>query len=192
MVGAEAGIDEAVLLRLGIEHRYLPARTLEREGLGRRMIRSLPAISRIFDAAHRRRQPHTALLVEHAVVIVGPLAPDLLFAPIGGGADRIEHGRAMERRAERLRRIGIGDRHLGEAVELAQRLFLHRLGHPGGLDLRAQLLNLLGLLVRAGGGSKRGNARQHACECCDQDELARVRNHGVFPILEPKDRSRAR
>ena len=113
-MGAEAGIDEAVLLGFGIEHRHLPARAFEREGLGRRMVRPLPAVSRIFDAAHRRRQPHAALLVEHAVVIVGPLAPDLLFTPIGRGADRIEHGRAMERRAERLRRIGIGDRHLGE------------------------------------------------------------------------------
>src|SRR5437773_7307647 len=103
-MGAEAGINEAVFLGLRIEHRYLPARAFEREGLGRRMIRTLPAVSGIFDAAHHRRQPHAALLVEHAVVIVGPLAPDLLFAPIGGGADRIEHSRAMERRAERLRR----------------------------------------------------------------------------------------
>src|SRR5688572_3026426 len=111
MMGAEAGIDEAVFLDFGIEYRHLPPRSFEREGLGRRMVRPFAAVSRIFDAAHRRRQPHAALLVQHAVVIVGPLAPDLLFTPIGRGADRIEESRAMEWRAERLWRIGIGDRH---------------------------------------------------------------------------------
>src|SRR4051812_50078276 len=87
------------------------------------MVGPFPAVSRIFDATHRRRQPHAALLVEHAVVIVGPLAPDLLFAPIGRGADRIEERRAMEWRGGRLRRIWVGER-----------AFLER--HPVGLLIK--------------------------------------------------------
>ena len=43
--------------------------------------------------------------------------------------------------------LGRGDRHLRQAIELAQRLLLDRLGHAGGIDLRAQLVDLLGLLV---------------------------------------------
>src|SRR6059058_815929 len=38
MMGAEAGIDEAVLLGLGIENRNLPSGAFQREGLGRRMV----------------------------------------------------------------------------------------------------------------------------------------------------------
>jgi len=38
-------------------------------------------------------------------------------------------------------------RHLGQAIELAQRFFLDRLRHPGGLDLLGDLFDLLGLIV---------------------------------------------
>ncbi len=43
--------------------------------------------------------------------------------------------------------LGGRHRHLRQAIELAQRFLLHRLGHAGGIDLRAQLVDLLGLLV---------------------------------------------
>src|SRR5215204_5789582 len=98
-MGAEAGIDEAVFLSFWIEHRHLPAGAFDREGLGGRMVGAFAAVSRIFDAARGRRQPDAALLVEHAVVSGGPLAPDLLFAPLGRGADRMEERRAVKRRA---------------------------------------------------------------------------------------------
>ena len=57
----------------------------------------------LFDAAHGRRKPHPALLVEHAIVVVGPLAPDLLLAPVGRGRRRLRGGGGMERRSERFR-----------------------------------------------------------------------------------------
>src|SRR5438046_928906 len=40
-----------------------------------------------------------------------------------------------------------GDPHLGEPVELAERLFFHRLGHAGRLDFFLELLDLLRLVV---------------------------------------------
>ena len=43
--------------------------------------------------------------------------------------------------------LGGGHRHLGQAVQLADRLLLHRLRHPGGVDLLAQLLDFLRLVV---------------------------------------------
>src|SRR5262249_13293770 len=75
MVSPEASIDEAVLHCLGIEHRYLPPRLLERKHFGRRMVRTLLAECWIIDPAHGRGKPHPAALVEHAVVIVGALVP---------------------------------------------------------------------------------------------------------------------
>ena len=47
----------------------------------------------------------------------------------------------------RHRVFGGGRRHLRKPVELPERFLLDRLGHPGGLDLRAKLLDLLGLIV---------------------------------------------
>ena len=38
-------------------------------------------------------------------------------------------------------------RHLRQAIELAQRFLLHRLGHAGRFDLLGELLDLLGLIV---------------------------------------------
>ena len=43
--------------------------------------------------------------------------------------------------------LGGGDRHLRQAIELAQRFLLDRLGHAGRVDLGAQLVDFLGLLV---------------------------------------------
>ena len=43
--------------------------------------------------------------------------------------------------------LGGGDRHLREAIELAQRFLLDAVGHAGRFDLAAQLLDFLGLLV---------------------------------------------
>ena len=53
MMGPEAGVDERVLSRLGIEHRELAVRPLHREDLGRGMIGALLAEVRVV----RRREP---------------------------------------------------------------------------------------------------------------------------------------
>ena len=77
--------------------------------------------------------------VEHALGagqiddFVGPLRPGQRDQPVEIGArDRV------------FRR---GDRHLRQAVELALGFLLDRLGHAGGLDLLAKLLDFLGLIV---------------------------------------------
>ena len=114
VVGAEACIEVVVFHRLGIKHRHLTSRLVEREDLGRGMIRALLAEGRVLGAAHRRREPHPALPVEHAVVVVSALAPDLLVAPIGRGRRRRRRGREMERRSERFRRVRIETGHLKE------------------------------------------------------------------------------
>ena len=41
-----------------------------------------------------RGKRDAALLVEHAVLVVGPLAPDLLVAPVGRGLHRLGGGEA--------------------------------------------------------------------------------------------------
>ena len=43
--------------------------------------------------------------------------------------------------------LGRGDRHLREAIQLAHRLLLDALRHPGGLDLLRELFDVLGLIV---------------------------------------------
>ena len=65
--------------------------------------------------------------------LVGPLVPGQRDQPVEIGA---RHGV-----------FGGSGRHLREAIELAEGLFLHRVGHPDGVDLRAQLLGFLGLLI---------------------------------------------
>ena len=65
--------------------------------------------------------------------LVGPLGPRQRDDPVEIGA--------------RHRVLGGGGRHLRQPVELAQRFLLHRLGQPGGIDLLAQLLDVLGLVV---------------------------------------------
>ena len=114
VVRAEASVDEAVLHRLGIEHRDLTSGAVEREYLGRGMVRILLAEGWVLDSAHGRGEPHPAGLVEHAVVVVGALTPDLLVSPIGRGLVRLRCGGGMERRPERFRRIRIRDRHFEE------------------------------------------------------------------------------
>ncbi len=94
-MGAKAGVDETVLHGLGIEHRHLPPRAFERKRFGRGVIRAFFAKGRIFNAAHRRREPHPALAVEHTVVIVRPLAPDFLLTPVGRSVNRFERGIGM-------------------------------------------------------------------------------------------------
>jgi hypothetical protein len=78
------------------------------------MVGALLAEGRIVDAAHRGREPDAALLVEHAVVVVGALAPDLLLAPVGRGRGRLGCGRGMEGRPERFGCVWVRDRHLEE------------------------------------------------------------------------------
>ena len=65
--------------------------------------------------------------------LVGALGPRQRDEPVEVGA---RHGV-----------LGGGGRHLRQPVELAQRFLLDRLGQPGGVDLLAQLLDLLGLVV---------------------------------------------
>ena len=91
-MGLEAGVYEGVFHRLGIEHRERAVRLLQREQLGRGVVRALLAEVGVLGAAHRRRHPYPALLVDHGVVVVDLAVPDLLVAPIGGGAQRFGHG----------------------------------------------------------------------------------------------------
>ena len=128
---AEAGVDEGVLHRLRIEHRHLPRGHLEREHLGRRMIGTLLAERGVRPVAHRRRDPHAALLVEHRVVVVGARVPELFLAPIGRGRER-PHARGVSR-PERFRHARIGHRHLERR-------------HPGGL--RVQDRHVVGRVFR--------------------------------------------
>src|SRR5918993_2828475 len=78
------------------------------------MVRAFLAKGGIIDPAHSRGEPDPALLVEHAIVVVGALAPDFLVVPIGRGLRRLRGGRGMERRPERFRSVWIRDGHLEE------------------------------------------------------------------------------
>jgi hypothetical protein len=80
---SEAGVDEGVVHRLGIEDGKLPAAFLEREQLGGRVVRSRLAKGWVIPPAHRRGEPDAAFVVEHRVVIVGSGVPKLLVAVIG-------------------------------------------------------------------------------------------------------------
>ena len=111
-MGAEARVDEGVLHCFGIEHRRLTAGTLERESLGGWVFGSFLAEVRIVDAAHRRRQPQPALLVEHRIVIVRSAIPDLLLAPIGRRRQRLHRRRGMQWRSKHFRHCRILHRQL--------------------------------------------------------------------------------
>src|SRR5215468_5793873 len=82
MMRAEAGIDEFIFHRFWIEHGNLARTLVDWEGLGVRVLRALLAPVRVIHAAHSRRQPDTALLVEHRVVIVGARVPQNFATPI--------------------------------------------------------------------------------------------------------------
>ena len=86
------------------------ARAVQREHLGRRMIGALLARSRVVHAAHVGGEPDPALVVPHAVMVVGLGVPDLLVAPIGRGLQRLG-GRGVSG-SERFRRVGIAHRRL--------------------------------------------------------------------------------
>ena len=113
-MGAETGFDEGVLHRFRVEHGHLALRHVDREGLGRRMIRALLAEGGVVVTAHIGRKPHPALPVEHAVVVVSLLRPDLLHSPVRRGRQRLVERRGVERRPERLGHAVIQDRHLEE------------------------------------------------------------------------------
>jgi hypothetical protein len=67
---------------------------------------------------------------------------DDLLGPLGPGQ---RHQPVQIRARDGV--LGRRDRHLGQAIELAGRLLQHGLGHAGRLDLVAQLVDLLGLVV---------------------------------------------
>ena len=62
---------------------------------------------------------------------------------------RLAHGSAIEPVDVGARHgvFGGRGRHLRQPVELAQRFLLHLVGHARGFDLRAQLVDFLGLVV---------------------------------------------
>src|SRR3989442_13680153 len=76
------------------------------------MIRALLAEGWILDAANSGGKPHAALLVEHAVVVVGPLTPDFLVAPVGRGLHRLCGGGGVEGWSKRFGSVRIRDWHL--------------------------------------------------------------------------------
>ena len=83
VVRGEAGVDERVLLRPGIEHRDVAHGAVHREGLRRRVIRAGLAERGVVGAAHRRREPQPAVAPEHRVVVVDARLPDALAGPVG-------------------------------------------------------------------------------------------------------------
>ena len=103
MVRLEAGADQRDLAGLGLDHRQVPRRGLQREHLGRRMVRALLAEVRIRRRADARGEPDPALLVVHRVVRAGLAVPDRLLAPVGRRRHRIVLVR---------RRLRIAHRHL--------------------------------------------------------------------------------
>src|ERR1035437_3479179 len=111
-MGCEAGVDEAVLHGLGIEHRHLACRLFERERLGRRMIRAFLAKGRVIHPAHGGREPYPTLLVEHGVVIIRPSIPKFLFTPVSRSLQWLDAGGMTG--PERFRHLGIRHRHLAE------------------------------------------------------------------------------
>ena len=143
MMGAKAGVDEAILHRLGIEHRHLARRFFQREYLCRRVIGALLAERRIVHAAHGGRQPDPALLVEHRVMVVGARIPEFLLAPIGRRHQRLDAGGVS--RTQRFRHLGIGNRHLEERDLVGLRvkdrhvvggIFRRAVKRPLGVDRR--------------------------------------------------------
>ena len=75
----------------------------------------------------------TCLVFFRSIDIFGALVPGQRDQPVDVGArDRV---------------LGGGDRHLREAIELADGFLLDLVGHAGRFDLVAQLLDLLGLVV---------------------------------------------
>ncbi len=118
VMGGEAGVDEGVLHRLGIEHRDLPLALLQREELGGRMVGTLAAERRILGAAHRRGEPQPAFLVDHRIVVVDPGVPDLLVTPIRRRPKRLLHRRVA--RPERFGhlRVAHGRMEVGDLVGL--------------------------------------------------------------------------
>ena len=74
------------------------------------MVRALLAPGRIVHAAHRRGEPHAALVVEHRVVLVRLGVPQHRVAPIG--RRRRRRDRAGMARSKRDRHVRIGHRHL--------------------------------------------------------------------------------
>ena len=117
-MGLEAGVDEGVFHRLGVENRDRAVRLLERGQLGGRMIGAFLAEVRVLGAAHRRRHPHAALLVEHGIVVVHLGVVELLLTPIGRRPERLVHGRVS--RSKPFRGVCIADRSLeiGDGVRL--------------------------------------------------------------------------
>ena len=79
---AEARVDERVLLRLRFEHGDVPDGAIDREQLRRRMRRACAAERGVLRRAHRRRQPHAPVAIEHRVVVVRARVPDALVAPV--------------------------------------------------------------------------------------------------------------
>ena len=87
-----------------------------------------------FGAAHRRRQPDPAFLVDHGVVVIGLGVPDLLVAPIGRRPERLGH-RGVPR-SKRFGRVRIAHRRLegGDLVGLG----IEDRHHVGGVFGRAE------------------------------------------------------
>ena len=106
---AEAGADVRQLLRLRIVHGQVASRALDREQLRRGMTRSRLAVVRILRRAHRRRDPDTALFIEHRIVDVVLARPDHLLVPVRRRSEHLRRGRWCVRIAD-------GELHLVDRV----------------------------------------------------------------------------
>ena len=157
--GADVGAAVAADLRLVAHAPERDADELAIEGARNRPRQRGLADARRTDAAENRplhagvQLAHREVLenaifrlLESAVVVVEHLPAageiDDLFGPHVPGQDH----EPIEIRP-RHRVLGRRHRHAGQPVELAKRFLLHRLGHARGLDLLAELLHLLGVLV---------------------------------------------
>ena len=127
MVGGEARTDQGDLPRLGIVPGEMPVGLLDREELGRRMVRSLLAEVRIRGRTHARGEPDPPLLVKHRVVHARLAVPDRVRPPV-----------RRRRRGVLVRRGRVGITH--EHPDL-RRLVLH------GIEHREEIRALLGSAV---------------------------------------------
>src|SRR5262249_34470020 len=85
MVRREAGADQSEPAGRRVVHRQMAiGLTLERERLGRWMVRSLPAEIGIGRWTNPRRDPDPPLLVHHRVVRPGLAVPDRRLSPVWG------------------------------------------------------------------------------------------------------------
>ena len=135
VVRAEARGHVLHLLCLGVVHRQVPPRTVEREETGRRMARPRLAEVRIVRRTNPRGDPDAPRLVEHRVVHVRPAGPDRLGAPVRRWTRNLRRRRGRRARvADRHRNSGDGMRLRVEHGQVIGARLEHTVERTVGVD----------------------------------------------------------